>query len=95
MTDTAASTSPTPAGLHVIPRDVHGISRKQMSPNALRVLYRLREAGFGGYLVGGAVRDLLVGGAPLGLDRMHALRLQQRQRPAIRRPQQHRIQERG
>ena len=63
MTDTAASTSPTPAGPHVIPRDVHGISRKQMSPNALRVLYRLREAGFGGYLVGGAVRDLLVGGA--------------------------------
>ena len=68
MTDTAASTSPTPAGLHVIPRDVHGISRKQMSPNALRVLYRLREAGFGGYLVGGAVRDLLVGGAPKDYD---------------------------
>ena len=68
MTDTAASTSPTPAGPHVIPRDVHGISRKQMSPNALRVLYRLREAGFGGYLVGGAVRDLLVGGAPKDYD---------------------------
>ncbi|WP_395624955.1 polynucleotide adenylyltransferase PcnB [Thermomonas sp.] len=68
MTDTAASTSPTPAGLHVIPRDVHGISRKQMSPNALRVLYRLWEAGFGGYLVGGAVRDLLVGGAPKDYD---------------------------
>jgi poly(A) polymerase len=52
----------------VIPRDEHGLSRKQMSQNALRVLYRLREAGFGGYLVGGAVRDLLVGGAPKDYD---------------------------
>jgi len=54
--------------LRVIPRDEHGLSRKQMSQNALRVLYRLREAGFGGYLVGGAVRDLLVGGAPKDYD---------------------------
>ena len=68
MTEPAAHTSlPTPE-LRVIPRDVHDISRKQMSPNALRVLYRLREAGFGGYLVGGAVRDLLVGGAPKDFD---------------------------
>ena len=52
----------------VITRDAHGISRKQMSPNALRVLYRLREAGFGAFLVGGAVRDLLVGGAPKDFD---------------------------
>ena len=44
MTEPAAHTSlPTPE-LRVIPRDVHDISRKQMSPNALRVLYRLREA---------------------------------------------------
>src|SRR5690606_17304075 len=33
-----------------------------------RVLYRLRDAGFGGYLVGGAVRDLLVGGHPKDFD---------------------------
>ena len=58
---------PVPS-LRVIPRDEHGLSRKQMSQNALRVLYRLREAGFGGYLVGGAVRDLLVGGAPKDYD---------------------------
>ena len=57
-----------PTSLQVIPRDVHGISRKQMSHNALRVLYRLREAGFGAFLVGGAVRDLLVGGAPKDYD---------------------------
>ena len=58
---------PVPS-LRVIPRDEHGLSRKQMSQSALRVLYRLREAGFGGYLVGGAVRDLLVGGAPKDYD---------------------------
>ena len=68
MTDTAATQAHPKPELRVIPRDVHDISRKQMSPNALRVLYRLREAGFGGYLVGGAVRDLLVGGAPKDFD---------------------------
>lgn len=54
--------------LRVIPRDQHCVSRREISPNALRVLYRLREAGFGGYLVGGAVRDLLVGGHPKDFD---------------------------
>lgn len=58
----------TPFTLNVIPRDQHTISRKDISPNALRVLYRLREAGFGAYLVGGAVRDLLVGGRPKDFD---------------------------
>jgi poly(A) polymerase len=52
----------------VIPREQHCISRKQISPNALRVLYRLHEAGFAAYLVGGAVRDLLLGGAPKDFD---------------------------
>jgi poly(A) polymerase len=52
----------------VIPREQHCISRKQISPNALRVLYRLHEAGFASYLVGGAVRDLLLGGAPKDFD---------------------------
>ena len=62
----------TVAGAHlqlrVIPRDAHTISRKDISPNALRVLYRLRDGGFGAYLVGGAVRDLLVGGHPKDFD---------------------------
>jgi len=57
-----------PFTLRVIPRDQHNISRRDISPNALRVLYRLREAGFGAYLVGGAVRDLLVGGHPKDFD---------------------------
>src|SRR5689334_15473718 len=54
--------------LRTIPRDAHAISRKDISPNALRVLYRLREGGFGAFLVGGAVRDLLVGGHPKDFD---------------------------
>ncbi|WP_126943264.1 polynucleotide adenylyltransferase PcnB [Xanthomonas sp. BRIP62418] len=58
----------SPFTLCVIPRDQHTISRKDISPNALRVLYRLRESGFGAYLVGGAVRDLLVGGHPKDFD---------------------------
>ena len=58
----------SPFTLRVIPRDQHTISRKDISPNALRVLYRLREAGFGAYLVGGAVRDLLVAGNPKDFD---------------------------
>jgi len=52
----------------VIARDQHNVSRRDISPNALRVLYRLREAGFGAFLVGGAVRDLLVGGHPKDFD---------------------------
>lgn len=67
MTDSEHSDASV-AALRVIPRAQHGVSRKQMSPNALRVLYRLREAGFGAYLVGGAVRDLLIGGQPKDFD---------------------------
>ena len=68
MTDTSTDSPQPVPQLRVIPRDVHGVSRKQMSPNALRVLYRLREAGYGAYLVGGAVRDLLLGGQPKDFD---------------------------
>ena len=52
----------------VIARADHCISRKDISPNALRVLYKLREAGFQAYIVGGAVRDLLTGGHPKDFD---------------------------
>ncbi len=54
--------------LQIIPRDQHNVSRRDISPNALRVLYRLREGGFAAYLVGGAVRDLLIGGHPKDFD---------------------------
>ncbi|MFT3755892.1 MAG: polynucleotide adenylyltransferase PcnB [Pseudoxanthomonas sp.] len=54
--------------LRIIPREAHPISRRDISPNALRVLYRLRDAGFSACLVGGAVRDLLVGQKPKDFD---------------------------
>jgi len=60
--------STIPALPRIVARDAHGISRKDISPNALRVLYRLREGGYSGYLVGGAVRDLLIGGHPKDFD---------------------------
>ena len=65
MTDNAIASPIQPL---VVPRAEHGISRKDISPNALRVLYRLRDGGFNGYLVGGAVRDLLIGGHPKDFD---------------------------
>jgi poly(A) polymerase len=52
----------------VIPRAEHSISRAAISPNALKVLYRLKEAGYQGFLVGGAVRDLLLGIRPKDFD---------------------------
>ncbi len=52
----------------VLTRDQHGISRRQISENALKVLYRLNKAGFEAYLVGGGVRDLLLGRLPKDFD---------------------------
>lgn len=52
----------------VVPRAEHPISRAQISPNALKVLYRLKDAGFQAFLVGGAVRDLLLGLTPKDFD---------------------------
>ena len=52
----------------IIPRSEHSISRSAISSNALKVLYRLKEAGYQGFLVGGAVRDLLLGIRPKDFD---------------------------
>ncbi|MCD6039836.1 MAG: pcnB [Gammaproteobacteria bacterium] len=52
----------------IIPRAEHTISRSAISRNALKVLYRLHEAGFNAYLVGGCVRDLLLGHTPKDFD---------------------------
>lgn len=52
----------------VVTRDGHPISRANISSNALKVLYRLKEAGYQAFLVGGAVRDLLLGIQPKDFD---------------------------
>ncbi|SKA45177.1 poly(A) polymerase [Enterovibrio nigricans DSM 22720] len=54
--------------LEVFPRQEHGISRKDISENALKVLYRLNKAGYEAYLVGGGVRDLLLNTQPKDFD---------------------------
>lgn len=52
----------------ILPRSEHNISRKQISQNALNVLYTLKDAGYEAYLVGGCVRDLLLGHEPKDFD---------------------------
>ncbi|WP_058522965.1 polynucleotide adenylyltransferase PcnB [Legionella birminghamensis] len=52
----------------IIPRSHHNVSKTDISPNALKVLNRLNGAGFQAYLVGGSVRDLLLGQAPKDFD---------------------------
>ncbi len=56
------------ATTHLIPQSEHAISREHISKNALKVLDRLNEAGFESYLVGGGVRDLLLGRRPKDFD---------------------------
>ncbi len=51
-----------------IPRPDHVISRANISSSALKVLYRLKDAGFQSFLVGGGVRDLLLGREPKDFD---------------------------
>jgi poly(A) polymerase len=58
----------TSTGPTIISRSEHPISRANISPNALKVLYRLKDAGYQGHLVGGGVRDLLLGREPKDFD---------------------------
>src|SRR3982075_1085369 len=52
----------------VIPRAEHRISRRDIDPDPLKVLYRLRQYEHVAYLVGGSVRDLLIGRRPKDFD---------------------------
>jgi len=52
----------------IIGRADHNISRSNISGNALRVLYRLKEAGYQAFLVGGCVRDVMLGREPKDFD---------------------------
>ena len=56
---------PTPL---IVPRQEHPISRSFIDPEALKVLYRLQNHGFLAYLVGGGVRDLILGKKPKDFD---------------------------
>lgn len=64
----AKSSTTTVSSTQIIPRDQHTISRKQISENALKVIYRLDKAGYEAYLVGGCIRDLLLGRQPKDFD---------------------------
>jgi len=52
----------------IIPRAQHSISRALISDNAIKVLHRLKDAGYASLLVGGCVRDLLLGREPKDFD---------------------------
>lgn len=54
--------------LNVITPADHGIDARQLCPNATEVVERLQEAGFEAYIVGGSVRDLLLGKNPKDFD---------------------------
>ena len=56
------------AGPVVYSRKEHCISRKNIDGDALKVLYRLNQLGYTAYLVGGGVRDLLMGRRPKDFD---------------------------
>ncbi|MEO0573859.1 MAG: polynucleotide adenylyltransferase PcnB [Pseudomonadota bacterium] len=59
---------PHDRGPNIIGRADHNVSRKHMSRAALKVLYRLHESGYQAFLVGGAVRDLMLDGRPKDFD---------------------------
>ncbi len=52
----------------IIPRSEHPISRRDIDPDALKVLYRLQQFNHTAYLVGGSVRDLLLERRPKDFD---------------------------
>src|SRR5271168_2912955 len=58
-----ASTEP-----RILMRSEHPVSRRDIDPRVLKVLYRLIDAGHAAYLVGGGVRDLMIGRRPKDFD---------------------------
>ena len=52
----------------IVSRDEHGIDRRKVSLEAIRTVENLQRAGFEAYVVGGAVRDLLLGVTPKDFD---------------------------
>lgn len=56
------------AGPIRMPKGKHGLARESISPAALRVCEGLAERGYAAHVVGGAVRDLLLGIKPKDFD---------------------------
>ncbi|HSP58896.1 MAG TPA: polynucleotide adenylyltransferase PcnB [Halomonas sp.] len=56
------------SGPRLIPREDHPVSRQHFSDAALKVLYRLHNAGHQAFLVGGCIRDSLLGRMPKDFD---------------------------
>ncbi|MCX5906661.1 MAG: poly(A) polymerase [Deltaproteobacteria bacterium] len=52
----------------ILSRPEHSLSRQAIDPDVLKILYRLQRSGFRAYLVGGCVRDLLLGKTPKDFD---------------------------
>lgn len=53
---------------NVYTQSEHLISNDNIDPDALQIIHRLRDAGFTAYIVGGAVRDLIIGNKPKDFD---------------------------
>lgn len=64
----ADSQASIPPVLRVLPRSQHNLSRSLIDPDAVKVMYRLVRHGYKAYLVGGSVRDLLLGRIPKDFD---------------------------
>ena len=52
----------------IVKRSEHTLSRQNISPEALKVLYGLKDAGYIAFIAGGGVRDLLLGREPKDFD---------------------------
>lgn len=59
---------PTRPETRIVARADHTLSRRDIDPDALKVLYRLHKARYLAYLVGGSVRDLLIDRTPKDFD---------------------------
>lgn len=68
MNPDSDAVGPAAGAPRIIPRAEHAISRQKVSANALRVLYRLREGGHQAFLVGGCLRDIMLGITPKDFD---------------------------
>jgi len=68
LTEATGTSTTENASPKVLTRPEHQLSRGNLSAEALKVLYRLHRSGYAAYLVGGSVRDILLGKRPKDFD---------------------------